>query len=167
MDGLPSQILPRQIRVHLGHGDSAHAAGRAIVDEFHGPYGTTRGEAQCSALERDEITDLLKESLPTGRATDPSDALWTNSNLVDHPENREIFATLHTGGNKLIVHKVFFLPVVSARDNSSGELFLEKYLVFKDSRELMALKPRGEELGGNGQLRSTSLPQPSDWQQLS
>jgi hypothetical protein len=73
------------------------------------------------ALEWDEVTDFLKRSFPTGRAGDPSDALWTNSNQVHHPENREIFATLQTGDNKLIVHKVFSVPEVSVRDDSSGE----------------------------------------------
>jgi hypothetical protein len=117
MNSLSRQILPRQIRVHQVRGDSTHAARGAIVDKFHGPYGTTTTEAQSSALEWDESTDLLKESFPTGRATDPSDTLWTNSNLVHHPENCELFATLYAGGNKLIVHKAFFLP----DDSSSGD----------------------------------------------
>jgi hypothetical protein len=112
--------------VHQGHGDSTRTARRAIVDKFNCPYGTTREKPQSSALEWDEITDLLKESFPTGRATDRGDALWTNSILVHHPENREIFATLHTGNNKLIVHKAFFLPDFCARNNSSGVLLLKK-----------------------------------------
>jgi hypothetical protein len=114
--------------VHQGHGDSPHTARRAIVDKFHGPHRTTSEEVHSSALEWDEITDLLKESFPTDRATEPSDALWTNSNPVQHPENHEIFATLHTGGYKLIliVHKAVFLPDFNAYNNSSGDWVPEK-----------------------------------------
>ena len=121
MDSFVSQILPRQIRVHNGYRDSAHTARRAIVDEFHSSHGTTSKEVQSSGLEWDEITDFLIESFPTSRTSDPSNALWTNSNLVHHPQNREIFAARRTGGNKLIVHKAFFLPDLTARYNSSGE----------------------------------------------
>jgi hypothetical protein len=112
--------------VHKGYGDSAHTARGAIVDEFHSPHGVTGEEVESSSFEWDEITDLLIESFPTTRARDLSDALRTNSNLVHHPENREIFAALRTGGNKLIVHKALFLADFSARYNSSGERFLER-----------------------------------------
>jgi len=107
--------------VHKGDGNSAHTARRTIVNKFHGSYGTTSEEAQSWALEWDEIADLLKESLPTSRAGDPSNALRTYSNLVHHPQNREIFAARFTGGNKLIVHKTLFFPDFSARQNSSAE----------------------------------------------
>ena len=107
--------------MHKGYGDSAHTARRAIVDEFHGPHGTASEEVESSGLEWDEITHLLIGSFPTSRASDLSDALWTNSNLVHHPENREIFATFRTGGNKLISHKAHFHPDFGARYNSSGE----------------------------------------------
>ena len=114
--------------MYHSHGDSAHTARRAIIHKFHGPHWTTSEEVHSSALEWDEITDLLKEAFPTNRATEPSDALWTNSNPVQHPENHEIFATLHTGANKLIliVHKGVFLPDSNSNNNSSGDWLPEK-----------------------------------------
>jgi hypothetical protein len=121
MDSFVSQFLPRQICVHKGYGDSAHAAGGAIVDEFHSSHGTTSKQVQSSAFEGDEVTDLLIESFLTSRASDPSNALWTDANLVHHPQNREIFCARRARSNKLIVHKAFFLPGLRARYNSSGE----------------------------------------------
>jgi len=121
MGSFASQFLPRQICVHKGYGDSAHTARGAIVDEFHSSHGTTSKEVKSLAIEWDEITDLLIESFFASWASDPSDALWTNSNLVHHPQNREIFSARRTRGNKFIVHKAFFLPDLPARYNSSGE----------------------------------------------
>jgi hypothetical protein len=121
MDSFVSQFVPRQICVHKGYGDSAHAAGGAIVDEFHSSHGTTGKQVQSSAFEWDEVTDLLIESFLTSRARDPSNALSTNSNLVHHPQKLEIFSAPRTGSNKLILHKAFFLPGLTARYNSSGE----------------------------------------------
>jgi len=126
MDSFASQILPRQIRMHKGYGDSARAAPGTIVDDFHSPHGTAGGEVESSGFESDEITYLLIESFLASRTSDPSDALRSNSHRVHHPENRERFAAFWTGGNKIIVHKAFFLPDFSARSNSSGEKFLEK-----------------------------------------
>jgi hypothetical protein len=40
-------------------------------------------------------------------------------------------------------------------------------MIYKNSHEPMVPKPREEELGGYGQLRSKGLPQSSDWQHLS
>jgi hypothetical protein len=114
LDSFGSQILPGQIRVQKGDGDSTHTARGAIVHEFHGPHRTSGEEVESSGFEWDEIADFLTQSFPTSRASDLSDALWTNSNLVHYPDNREIFATLRTGGNKLIVHKESsFLPPTS------------------------------------------------------
>ena len=50
LDRFFNQILPRQVRVHKGYGDSAHTARGAIVDEFHGPHGTTSKEVESRAL---------------------------------------------------------------------------------------------------------------------
>jgi hypothetical protein len=126
VDSLSSQIIPRQIRVNHSDGDLPHTARRAIIDKIHGPHWATFEEAHFSALKWDEITDFLKRSFPTGRASDPSDALWDNPNQVHHPENHEIFATVGTGGNKFIGHKAFFHPDSKPHNNSSGDWFPEK-----------------------------------------
>jgi len=130
MNSFGSQIVPRQIGMHKGCGDSAHAARGAIVDEFHSSHGTTRKKVQPSGFEGDEITDRLIESFLTSRARDSSNTLWTNSHLVHHPQNLENFAARRTGDDKLIVHEAVFHPAIGARYNSSGEQFLEKWLVF-------------------------------------
>jgi hypothetical protein len=80
-----SQILPRKIRVHKAHEDSAQAAGRAIVDEFHGPHGTTREEIELAGFKWDEFADFSMKSYPTRRASNLSDALWTDPPLVQNP----------------------------------------------------------------------------------
>ena len=94
--------------MHKGHGDSAHTASRAIVNKFHGPHRATNEEGLSAGFVRDEFTDLLMESFPTSWAGDLSNAPRTNSNSVDHPQNREIFMAHRTGGNKLMVHKNSF-----------------------------------------------------------
>jgi hypothetical protein len=134
MNGFGSQIVPGQIGMHKGCGDSAHSAKGAIVDEFHSSHGTTTKKVRPSGFEWDEITDLLIESFLTSRASDPSDTLWTNSHVVHHPQNLEIFAARRTGDNKLIVHGAVFLPTIRARYNSSGKQFLEKWLVFSSDQ---------------------------------
>ena len=121
LDGFLSQILPRQIRVHKGLRDSAHTARGAIIDEFHCSHGTTSDEVEPSGFEWDEITELLIKSYPTSRASDLSNRLWTNPHLVQHPQNREIFATRRAVGEELMAHKASFLPDCSVRWNSSGD----------------------------------------------
>jgi len=118
MNSFSSQIVPRQIGVYNGYRNSAHTARGAIIDEFHRSHRTTCKDVRASGFEWDQITDLLIESFLASRASDPSNTLWTNSNLVHHPQDFEIFAARRTGGNKLIVHKAFFLPDFSARYNS-------------------------------------------------
>jgi hypothetical protein len=54
--------------------------------------------------------------------------------VVHHPQNLEIFAARRTGDNKLIVHKALSLPTIGARYNSSGEQFLENWLVFSSDQ---------------------------------
>ena len=120
--------------MHKSCRDSAHTARGAIVDDFHSSHGTTIQKVRPLGFEWDEITDLLIESFLTCRACDPSNTLWTNSHLVHHPQNLEIFAARRTGDNKLIAHKARFLPTIGARYNSSGEQFLENWLVFSSDR---------------------------------
>jgi hypothetical protein len=125
--------------MHKGCGDSAHTARGAIVDEFHSSHGTTSKKVQPSGFEGDEITDRLIESFLTSRARDPSNTLWTNSHLVHHPQNLEIFAARRTGGDKLIVHEAVFHPTIGARYNSSGRQFPEKWLVFSSDHPTLHL----------------------------
>jgi hypothetical protein len=86
----------------------------AIVDYFHGPHRLASEELASSGLTGKEIPRGLIESHATNGAGYVSNALWTNSIPIHHPEENEFFAALRAAGDKF-VHKALPHTDSSAR----------------------------------------------------
>ena len=90
----------------------------AIVDYLHGPHRLASEELAASGFTGKEIPRGLIESHPTNGAGYISNALWTDSIPIHHPEENEFFAALCAAGDKLV--RKAFPPTDSSARCSMG-----------------------------------------------
>ena len=120
LHGFSRQFLPRQIRVHKGYGESAHAARRAIVDQFGGPNWTTGRKIVLGVRDPQEVPRGSVEFLSADWASNLRSALWANSDRIHDPDERELFPAQHADSDKLKRHGALSLSKFGAHYNVSG-----------------------------------------------
>lgn len=123
LHGFSRQFLPRQIRVHKGYGESAHAARRAIVDQFRGPNWSTGGKI-LGLRERQKVPRGSVGFLSADWASNLRSALWANSDRIHEPDERELFAAQRTDSDKLKRHGALSLSKFGAHYNVSSRSLL-------------------------------------------
>src|SRR5215510_2780461 len=88
--------------MHSSDENRVAAAMIAIVDYFHGAHRLASEELASPELTGKKIPRGLIESHSANGTGYLSNALWTNSVPIHHPEENEFIAALRAAGNKLV-----------------------------------------------------------------